>query len=184
MNKNKTHMMILSGLFAALIAVGAFIKIPVPYMDYFTLQFFFVILAGTLLGSKLGNISVLTYIFIGLAGVPIFAAGGGLGYIVRPSFGFLIGFVFAALIAGKVCEKFKENNIKTYLIAAFAGLVVTYWVGFIYKYLMMKYYVGEPVPFAIIFASAFPLDIPGDIILCIIAAIVSKKLEIVKGRYI
>ncbi|MFQ7171426.1 MAG: biotin transporter BioY [Thomasclavelia ramosa] len=47
-------------------------------------------LAGILLGSKLGALAVLLYVVIGLLGLPIFAAGGGLAYIVRPSFGYLI----------------------------------------------------------------------------------------------
>lgn len=80
-------------IFTALIAIGAFIQIPVPYMDYFTLQFFFVLLAGILLGSKLGGLAVLLYVVIGLLGIPIFAAGGSLAYIVRPSFGYLLGFI-------------------------------------------------------------------------------------------
>ncbi|MCB5624660.1 biotin transporter BioY, partial [Bifidobacterium animalis] len=67
-------------------------------MDYFTLQFFFVLLAGILLGPKLGALAVLLYVVIGLLGLPIFAAGGGLAYIVRPSFGYLIGFIAGAYV--------------------------------------------------------------------------------------
>ncbi|MEA4988261.1 MAG: biotin transporter BioY, partial [Anaerovorax sp.] len=76
-NKIKTKKLVLCSLFSALIAVGAFIQIPVPFMDYFTLQFLFVLLAGMILGSKLGMISVAVYVAAGLAGFPIFAAGGG-----------------------------------------------------------------------------------------------------------
>lgn len=89
-------------IFTALITIGAFIQIPVPFMDYFTLQFFFVLLAGILLGSKLGALAVLLYVVIGLLGLPIFAAGGGLAYIVRPSFGYLIGFIAGAYVTGWV----------------------------------------------------------------------------------
>ena len=85
--------MVLCGMFAALVAIGAFIQIPVPYMDYFTLQFFFVLLAGLILGADKGAISVGCYVLLGLVGVPIFAAGGGIGYIFRPSFGYLVGFI-------------------------------------------------------------------------------------------
>jgi len=69
-----------TALFAALIVVGAFIKIDIPlplYTMHFTLQWLFVLMAGFLLGAKIGALSVITYILIGLAGVPIFAAGGG-----------------------------------------------------------------------------------------------------------
>ena len=56
--KLSTVSMVLCGMFAALVAIGAFIQIPVPYMDYFTLQFFFVLLAGLILGADKGAISV------------------------------------------------------------------------------------------------------------------------------
>ena len=68
------------------------------FHDYFTLQFFFVLLAGILLGSKLGALAVLLYVVIGITRITIFAAGGGLAYIVRPSFGYLIGFIAGAYV--------------------------------------------------------------------------------------
>ncbi len=123
---------ILCAMFAALIAVGAFIRIPVPYMDYFTLQFFFVLMAGFLLGDKLGAISVSCYILIGLLGVPVFAAGGGIGYVLRPSFGYLIGFAFAAFVTGKLSRKMSVS-FNHYFLAALAGFAVTYLIGIIYK---------------------------------------------------
>ena len=76
----------LCGLFTALVAIGAFLQIPVPYFDYFTLQFFFVVLAGMLLGRSYGALSVGGYVLLGLAGVPIFAAGGGIGYVISNCF--------------------------------------------------------------------------------------------------
>ena len=57
-----TKSMVLCAMFTALVAVGAFIQIPVPYMDYFTLQFFFVLLAGLILGGNKGAISVGCYV--------------------------------------------------------------------------------------------------------------------------
>ena len=77
------------GMFTALVAVGAFIQVPVPGMDYFTLQFLFVLLAGMVLGRKMGIVSVSVYVLLGLCGLPVFAAGGGIAYIFRPSFGYL-----------------------------------------------------------------------------------------------
>ena len=72
-----TKSMILSALFVALIAIGAFIKVPVPVCP-FTLQLLFTTLAGLLLGANLGFVSVCVYIIIGLIGIPIFTEGGGL----------------------------------------------------------------------------------------------------------
>ena len=114
--KLKTKELTTCALFAALIAVGAFIKIDIPlpmYTMHFTLQWFFVLMAGFLLGAKLAPISVIVYLCIGLVGVPVFAAGGGPTYILRPGFGFLLGFVLAAFLIGAITEKLKKTNAFT-----------------------------------------------------------------------
>lgn len=67
----KTRSLVYCALFTALIAVGAFIKIPIPVVP-FTLQYLFTMLAGILLGSRLGSLSVLAYMILGLIGLPIF----------------------------------------------------------------------------------------------------------------
>ena len=101
----KTRGIVLCGLFSALIAIGAFLQVPVPFMDYFTLQFLFVTLAGMLLGSRRGSLAVAVYVAVGLAGIPVFAAGGGIQYVFRPSFGYLLGFIAAAWLTGRICER-------------------------------------------------------------------------------
>ena len=95
------------GLFTALTAVGAFIKIVIPVgadTMNFTLQWFFVLLAGLLLGSRRAFLSVSTYLLIGLMGIPVFARGGGPSYLIRPTFGFLLGFALAAYVMGKLVD--------------------------------------------------------------------------------
>ena len=74
----------------------------------FTLQFLFTTLAGLLLGSKLGTISVVAYTLLGLAGLPIFSEGGGIWYIFKPSFGYIIGFCIGTYVTGLIAEKMKE----------------------------------------------------------------------------
>lgn len=181
--KISTLEIVLCGLFAALTAAGAFIQVPVPGMDYFTLQFFFVLMAGMLLGSRLGAISVFAYVFIGLAGVPIFAAGGGIAYVLRPSFGYLIGFILTAFVTGIVVEKSKLTGLKKYLLAAFLGLLVCYIVGLTYKYFMLNLYVGEKTPVWVVFLDCFPIDLPGDIFLSILASICGSKLKPAINKY-
>lgn len=177
MKKITTLELVLCGLFTALTAVGAFIQIPVPGMDYFTLQFFFVLMAGMLLGSKLGAFAVGAYVFIGLVGIPIFAAGGGITYIFRPSFGYLIGFIVTAYVAGKIIEILGLEGVKKYFIAAFAGLVVCYVIGLTYKYFMLNLYIGEKTPVWIVFLDCFPLDLPGDVFLSIVASLLGYRLK-------
>lgn len=111
--KLKTKELTTCALFAALIAIGAFIKVDIPlpmYTMHFTFQWFFVLMAGFLLGAKLATISVIVYLSIGLVGVPVFAAGGGPAYIFRPGFGFLLGFVLAAFIIGTITEKVGKKS--------------------------------------------------------------------------
>ena len=101
------------GLFTALIAVGAFIKIVIPVgadTMNFTLQWLFVLLAGLLLGSKRAFRSVAVYLITGLIGFPIFARGGGPAYLLRPTFGFLLGFALAAWVIGFLCEKLRPTR--------------------------------------------------------------------------
>lgn len=99
--------MTLCALFTVLIAVGAFIKIPVPVVP-FTLQFLFTMMAGLLLGGRLGALSVGLYAVLGLAGLPIFAEGGGFWYVLKPSFGYIIGFVLGSYVTGRMTEHFKK----------------------------------------------------------------------------
>lgn len=164
------------GMFTALVAVGAFIQVPVPGMDYFTLQFLFVLLAGMILGRKMGTVSVGVYVLLGLCGLPVFAAGGGIFYIFRPSFGYLLGFILAAFAAGWMVEKSGIRGYGKYLMAAFAGFVVTYGIGLVYKYLMLNYYVGEKTAFGLVLADCFPLDMPGDLVLCFLSAALAVRL--------
>ena len=84
--------MVLTALFVALTAVGAFLKIPAGAVP-FTLQILFTFLAGILLGPGWGALSQLIYVLLGLAGVPLFTGGGGLGYVLQPTFGFLLGLI-------------------------------------------------------------------------------------------
>ena len=186
MNKNglpaqpvysRTRSMIICGIFAALTAVGAFIRIPMPLFDYITLQTVFVLLAGMLLGSKRGALALIIYLLIGLSGVPIFAAGGGITYIFRPSFGFLLGFIMAAWITGRLTENMKQASWMQYFLAGFTGLAGLYALGIAYKYLILNYYLGTPLSPWLIFLSFLPIDIPKDILLCFATAFLASRLR-------
>ena len=177
--KLNTREITFTALFAALIVVGAFIKIDIPlplYTMHFTLQWLFVLLAGFLLGAKLGAISVIVYILIGLSGVPVFAAGGGLGYVLRPGFGFLLGFILAAYLIGYISEKLKTTKILSLLIPATVGLFAYYFVGAVYFYLIKNLYVGEAVSFAVVVVQYCLITVIPDFILCVMAASLAAKL--------
>lgn len=166
-------------LFAALISVGAFIKLDIPlplYTMHFTLQWLFVLMAGFFLGSKKGAISVLVYVLIGLAGVPVFAAGGGIGYVLRPGFGFLLGFILAAYLIGLITEKMKAKTLIQLLVPATVGLIAYYSVGAVYFYLIKNLYVGEYVSFAVVVVQYCLITVLPDFILCVMAAYLANQL--------
>lgn len=167
------------GLFCALIAVGAWIRVPVPFGDYFTLQLFFVLLSGLLLGAKGGAGATAVYVLLGLIGVPIFAGGGGIGYVLQPSFGYLLGFIAAAFVVGKYRGK---NNFFSVLGICLLATAICYGIGLFYKYWILRLYVQQPVPFWLLLASCFPVDLPGDMFLCVVCALVQSRLKTALGR--
>lgn len=175
MRNEKTKNMVLCAMFVALIAAGAFIKIPVPVVP-FTLQYLFTMLAGLLLGAKRGFISVCIYILLGLVGLPIFAQGGGIGYVFQPSFGYIIGFAVGAFVTGKIANKSSKPSYKRLLAANFIGLGFVYLLGMVYYYLISNFYLGTPIGLWPLFLYCFILAVPGDILLCIVGAILGNRL--------
>ena len=165
----------MTALFVALVAVGAFIKIPIPYLP-FTLQLLFTTLAGLILGSRLGGMSVLMYLILGLAGIPIFTEGGGLMYVVKPTFGYLLGFAIGAFVAGRMVETSVTLTFKRLLAASFVNLAIVYGVGMIYLYEIKDLYLAKPIGLDVLFIYCFALPVIPDIFLCILAAVIAKRL--------
>lgn len=175
MNKEKIRDLILCAMFAALAAVGAFIKIPVPYVP-FTLQLTFTTLSGYILGGKKGMTSVLIYIALGLLGMPVFTEGGGIGYIFKPTFGYIIGFAIGAFFTGVISHKTEKPSYLRLLAAGFAGLVVVYAAGIVYFYMINRFYLGNDTSISNILIYCFLLVVPGDIVLTFASAYIAKRL--------
>ena len=189
MKPGKTKDLVLCALFVALIAAGAFIKIPIPVVP-FTLQYLFTMMAGILLGGKLGFCAVGAYVALGLLGLPIFAQGGGIAYVFQPSFGYIIGFAVGAYVTGALADRTEKPGYSRLLIANqsekpgygrllaanFAGLAIVYLFGMAYYYWMSNFYLGTPIGLWPLFLYCFILAVPGDIALCILGAILGKRL--------
>lgn len=174
--KINTKDMIMCALFTALIAVGAFIKVPVPVVP-FTLQFLFTMLAGLIMGGRLGAVSVGLYAVLGLVGLPIFAEGGGIWYVMKPSFGYIIGFALGSLVTGLMAEKLEKLTTGRLLAASFTGLAIVYACGMIYYYIICNFVIGTPIAFWPLFLYCFLLAVPGDICLCFIGTLLAKRLR-------
>ena len=153
-------------LFAALTAVGAFIRIPLGYSSI-TLQTFFTAMSGCVLGPWYGALSQLVYVALGLVGLPIFTRGGGIGYLMQPTCGFLIGLIPAAWVIGRIAGRKPEP--KQIVPACLLGYGVLYAIGVPYMALILNTFLGKGMGFsAIMWAGMIPF-LPGDMIkiLCI-----------------
>lgn len=178
--KLKTRDMILVALFAALTAIGAYLKIPTQPVPI-TLQILFCMYAGILLGSKLGFASQIIYVLMGLIGLPVFANGAsGFGYILQPTFGFLIGFILCGYVTGKISEKIHDvKGIKGFihlLIATVCGLAVVYLVGIPYLYMIFNVYKGNAITFNTALKWGFYPFIVQDLVKCSLVALTTVKV--------
>lgn len=97
-----------------------------------TLQTLAVLLSGAILGSLRGSLSQLIYLLCGLSGIPWFSRGGGITYLMSPTFGYLIGFIFAAFLIGYLLEKGLNKKIQTAILAMLSGNLVLYLPGLLW----------------------------------------------------
>ena len=184
--KNKSDkiiMLCLTALFSALIAVGAYIRIPVPPIPI-TLQTFFVILSGTLLGKNYGSLSVIVYIILGLTGLPVFSGGGGIYYVLNPSFGYIIGFILCAFIVGKIVHKRENPSFRRIFISSLIGIFSVYIAGIIYYILVLGIFTDNADWSAkTILVSGFLLFVPIDVVIAFISSLISERLILHTKKY-
>lgn len=168
-------------MFVALMAVGANITSIMPFMVVggvpITLQTFFSILAGLILGSRLGTIAIIVYTCIGLVGVPVFAQfTGGVSALIKPTFGFILAFIIAAYVAGKIVEKYK--SAAAFVTAAMIGIAIDYLLGTNWMYFAYKLWADAPDGFTYAMAWMWMLaPLPKDIILAVVAGLFAYRLE-------
>lgn len=174
MQKLKIRELVLAALFVALITAGTFIRIPAGG-DVYTLQFLFTLLAGLVLGEKLGTFAVGAYVLMGLIGIPVFASGGGPGYLFQPTFGYLLGFILQAWFCGKFSRKISQINFKNLLLINFGGMLIVYVVGMAWFYVVSNFVIDAPIAFWTMIFYSFVLQVVPDGILCAAAAILAVR---------
>ncbi|OEF96035.1 biotin transporter BioY [Desulfuribacillus alkaliarsenatis] len=171
----KTYYLVLVPLFTALTIIGTFIKIPTPIVPI-TLQTLFVILSGALLGSKMGALSQVLYVTLGLIGLPVFSQGGGFSYIFNPTFGYLLGFIAGSFVIGYIIEHSKNKNMFTFLIANLSGLFVIYLIGVTYMYLILNYVSLTAITINQAIVVGFLTPLPKDLVVAIFVTIIATKI--------
>ncbi len=116
---------------AIFVALLAQVKIPLPFTPIpLTGQTFAVLLVGATLGSKRGAGSLTLYIILGALGFPVFAGGAaGIAYLTGSTLGYLIGFVVATFVIGRLAERGLERSLRTSLLPFFVGTLIIYAFG-------------------------------------------------------
>ena len=155
--------------FAALLTVASYVSFALPFTDVpFTLQVLVVLLAGYVLGPGLAVLSIVLYIVLGAVGVPVFAGGAaGIGVVLGPLGGYIIGWPFAAAIAGA----FARHGIGLRLVGAALGIVCVYAFG------VTGLHIAQGVPWrTAVLVGALPF-LPFDALKGIVAALIAPALR-------
>lgn len=167
---NSIRMMVYASLLAALTAAGAYIAIPIGPVPI-VLQNFFVFLSGLLLGARWGLASVAVYLTAGALGLPVFAGGaGGIGRILGPTGGYLIGYLPAVFLIGMIAEK-TRNRAWFDVIAMAVGDIMLYACGVTWLKILTGMSFGKALA-----VGLYPF-IPGDILKFAAAVPVAKALR-------
>lgn len=159
----------------ALIAICSWISIPLGEVP-FTLQTFAVFLAIGLLGGKLGTISVVAYVILGAIGVPVFANfTGGFGIIAGTTGGYIVGFIFSALLMWAI-QHFFGNNVIASIVSMVLGLLVCYAIGTVWFMVVYANSTGAIGLGAVLGWCVVPFIIP-DIVKIALAFVITNRVQ-------
>lgn len=176
MNKQKSNIktkdIIYISLFVTIIYISGLIRLNI-FSIPFTLQTFAVMLTACFLGAKKGLFVVLIYIFSGLIGLPVFTKGGGIFYVLEPTFGYIIAFIPAVLFIG--FNKNKIKNIYMFIVLLFVAGIIMLFIGSIYVYILLSFSSG--IKLSVLINGYFLLFIPAELVKSILAAIIYYRLK-------
>lgn len=180
-----THikLLVLTGTFTALTVIGAQLRVPLPLIP-FSLQTFFVILAGCVLGPKYGALSQLLYLVLGLAGLPIFAKGGGPAYVLQPTFGYLLAFPIASFIAGRIIHGkslhaalMPATTWQRLVLANTLATLTILAMGVCYLWLSINWLIEQELTFAQAVYTGAVIFLPADVLKIFAATILYGALQ-------
>lgn len=172
MRKPSVTSSVLTALFCALIIAGTFIRIPIPPVPV-TLQTLFVYLAVLILGPLEGTLCLSVYLFLGLAGLPVFTAGGGPAALFGPTGGFLFAMLLGAPLAGLIA--FISGNRPIWWLDALALLLYTFLIylgGTLWFMFRLPGYTLTQT----LAVTCLPF-LPGDALKIVLAVILSGRLR-------
>jgi biotin transport system substrate-specific component len=171
-------------LFVCLMAIGANIAVWFPFLAVpiggttvpLSLQTFFSILAGLMLGKRLGSLAMITYVLIGVVGVPVFAGmEAGPVQLITPTGGFILSFILVAFITGWIAEQKATASLQRFVIASLAGLTINYLIGVTFMYLSMNFYMNLEINYGVAWLSMIPFLIK-DVAMACLAAVFTVRV--------
>ncbi|MGE6754053.1 biotin transporter BioY [Rossellomorea sp. NPDC071047] len=184
MKMGKTRELVLCGLFVALMAVGANVS---PFLMIggvpVTLQLMFAIIAGGMLGSRVGAKAMTVYLALGLVGAPVFAQfKGGPSSLLSPTFGFILSFIAVAFAVGIILER--KRTMGGYLTAGILALLLNYIIGTNFMYLALTFWAEAPGGFSYTVAWGWMVAyLPLDVAVTAVSMVVLQRLyKVVPSR--
>lgn len=170
--KITTYQLAVTGLMTALTCILGPMSLALPFTPVpISLTNFVVFLSVWLLGWRLGTVSYLIYLLLGLAGLPVFSGfTGGAGKLLGPTGGYLIGFIFLAVLMGIVFEKSESRLVR--LAGMILGMIVAYLFGTAWLAYQSK--IGL---FAALGSAVIPF-IPGDLVKMAIVLLIGPAIEV------
>jgi len=164
-----------ASLLAALVAVSAYLPIPIGPVPII-LQNIFILLAGLLLGSRWGLISMCIYLLVGAIGIPVFTGGkGGLAHFMGPTGGYLVGYACCAYVTGFIAERGRSSLGRDILAVAAGDLML-----FVFGVPWLMVVTGMTLEKALL-AGMLPF-LPGDAVKAAAAVVLAKALRPVVNR--
>lgn len=159
--------------FVIMTALGAYVRIPLPFTPVpITMQTFFVVLCGAVLGRRLGSFAQILYVSVGAFGVPVFQGyGRGFLYLLGPTGGYLAGFIIAAFLAGLLTEREKSANFFHILFSMSLGILAIYAFGISWLMFTMKLNLWKAI------SLGFVPFIPGAAVKLISASWIYSKIK-------
>ena len=177
----KTRKLAMTAVMAALMCLaGMVVHWVSPALVPFSILPVFVLISGIILGAEYAAMAMVVYLVLGLFGLPVFSSApfGGFGYVLKPTFGFLLGYVAAAYVVGKV---YHIGSLWRAIVGVLAGLVILYLFGLSYLYIILHWVLHRPTSIAGVLMIGFvPLLFMGDLIKAGIAVWVGQ--EVVRRR--
>ena len=174
MKKIKTRDITLCAFFAALSAILSQTSIPLGPVPI-TFTHFSIFTAVGILGTKSGTLSQFIFVLLGMAGIPVFSNfSGGIGVLATPIGGFIVSYIFCALVAGIIIDRF-GRSVTVLLSAMLAGWTATYLLGIPW----FMHITGMSLNQSLLFMAQF---LPGDALKTVLSIDVIKRLYPIISR--